>query len=296
MSSLRLFAILGLLSVLPVANASAQNYAFELDESVAVASLADAKAKPRKLAEGADPAISPDGTQVAYTQSDDEGNRRIAVINIATGKSRLVQGIPGKNEFMPLWSADGQKLFFHHFMESDWGLASVNAAGEGFEIVVDKAKRQVAGFASLPSGNSWLCHDMEGFFALHPGEKGDWNIFGHRKTAALEGLSMPSRLSVAPDGKTALFAQFVDAETKQDDDGPPSAIFVFELETGKVTRATPKGWNADAPSWLPDGKAFLFSSFDRKTEKPSIYRLSVEPGAKPVLVQKNARNPSVASK
>jgi TolB protein len=268
--------------------ASAQTYSFLLDNRIAVADLAGGA--PRKLAEGADPAISPDGAQIAYTQSDEEGNRRIAILDVATGKSRLVEGIEGRNEFMPAWSADGRKLLFSHFTGADWALAAVDAAGGGFRIVIDPDTRKVAGYSALPGGTDWLCHDLEGFFTVSLSGDGPGTIRDVAKAGRVEGLSMPSRLAVSPDGKTALFSRFMDGEG---DAEPPSAVYLLDLASGETTRMTPPGVLADSPAWLPGGQEFLFTSFDPKTEAPSIYRMSIKPGSKPSLVKAKASNPSV---
>ncbi len=268
--------------------AHAQTYTFQLDDHVAALD----EAAPRKLVKGSDPAISPDGTQVAYTQSDDEGNRRIAVLDLATGQSRLVEGIEGKNEFMPVWSADGRKLFFSHFTGSDWALAAVNASGGDFQIVIDAATRQVAAYAPRPNGTDWLCHDLEKFYVVSFSGDGPGTIRDLPKSAPVEGLSMPSRLAVSPDGQSALFSRFMDGEG---DAEPPPAIFRLDLASGKTTCLTPPGLLADTPTWLPGGQEFLFSAFDPKTEQSAIYRQSIEPGCKPVAIQPSGSNPSMAA-
>ena len=278
-----------------VSAASAQTVAFQSDTHIAVANLAEDKPKVRKLVEEADPSLSPDGTKIAYTKSDDAGNRRIAIYDLSTGKSSLVKGIKGQNEFGAIWSHDGKTLLFNHFIETDWSLASVNASGGGFQIVIDKGVRQVAGFANIPGTSDWLCHDLESFYLAKIDGSGAAKLTDLPKSKAIEGLSMPTHLSVSPDGKNALLEQLVDAEAKPEDEGPPSAVFQIEIATGKITRVTPKGLYADGPSWLPSGKEFLFGSFDSKTQTESIYRMAIEPGSKPVLVLKKARNPSVAS-
>lgn len=277
-----------------IGTASAQTVVFQADTHLAVTSLADAKPKVRKLVEGSDAAISPDGKKIAYTKSDEEGNRRIAIYDLATGKSNLVKGIPGQNEFGAVWSSDGKKIFFNHFDDSDWSLASVSATGGDFKIVIDKSVRQAGGFANIPGTSDWLCHDLEGFYLAKIDDNGAAKLTDLPKDKPIEGLSMPAHLSISPDGKTALFDKMVDEETKPEDEGPPSAVFQIEIATGKITRVTPKGLYADGASWLPGGKEFLFGSFDSKTQTETVHRMAIAPGSKPVLVLTKARYPSVA--
>jgi TolB protein len=276
--------------------APAQNVALQAGEQIAVASLSDGSPKLRRLINGADPCISPDGTKVAYTQSDDEGNRRIAICDPATGKSDLVEGIEGNNEFGPVWSSDGATLVFNHFDESDWSLAAVNASGGNFRIVIGKGVRQAAAFANIPGTSKWLCHDLDGFYLAEIGETGAAKIEALPGAKPVEGLSMPGSISVSPDGKHALFERLVEAETGPDDEGPPSAVFLLDIASGEITRVTPKGLHADHPGWLPGGREFLFGSYDSKTQQESVSRMSIEPGSQPSLVFKQARNPSVAAK
>ena len=289
---LRSILLLGAL----VTTASAQTVVFRAETHIAVTSLTDAKPKARKLVEGSDAAISPDGKKIAYTKSDEEGNRRIAIYDLATGKSNLVKGIPGQNEFGAVWSSDGKKIFFNHFDESDWSLASVSATGGDFKIVINKGVRQAGGFANIPGTSDWLCHDLEGFYIAKVDDSGAVKLVDLPKEKPIEGLSMPGQLSVSPDGKTALFDKTVDEEAKPDDEGPPSAVFQIEIATGKITRVTPKGVYADGATWLPDGKEFLFGSFDSKTQTETIHRMAIAPGSKPVLVLTKARYPSVATR
>lgn len=278
------------------ARASAQVVAVQAGEKIAVANLANSDQQMRPLVEGFDACVSPDGSKVAFTESDAEGNRRIAVCDVAKGRANRIEGIEGRNEFGPVWSSDGKTLVFNHFDDSDWALASVNAAGGGFRIVIDKGTRQAAAFANIPGTSKWLCHDLEGFYVAEIGETGAAKLEDIPGAKPVDGLSMPGSISISPDGKTALFEASVGDEAGPDDDGPPSAVFMIEIASGKITRVSPKGLHADHPSWLPGGREFLFGSYDPKTQQDSVHRMSIEPGSKPALLFKQARSPSAADR
>jgi TolB protein len=274
--------------------AHGQSFAFQRDEGIAISDLADVKGSLKKLGKGTDPCISPDGSKVAFTQSDAAGDRRIAIYDLAQGKATLVKGVPGKNEFMPIWTPDGKRLFFNHFGESDWVFAGVDAAGGNFQTINKETTRKVAGAASMLKGEEWLCHDMEAFYVLKVSGESIGKVRELPKTEDVTSLSMPSWLAVSPDGKTALFDRGVEAEADAKDGYVPNAIFQLDLATGKVSRVTPKGVEADHPSWLPGGTEFLFGGFDKKADKSAIYRMAVAPGSSPVLVLADASSPSVA--
>jgi dipeptidyl aminopeptidase/acylaminoacyl peptidase len=260
-----------------------------------MASLVEPMAKPKKLTEGVDPAISPDGKTVAFTQNDAEGNRRIATVDVATGKVTVVSGIPGKNEFMPRWSADGKELFFSHFDESDWSFAKVNATGGGFAVVVDKAVRQVAAASPLPDGKRWLCHDLEGFYLLTFGDDGKASFTDLPQVKTESGLSMPSQIAVSADGAFAIIQLDMDEEVPGED-GPLSALHRLEIKTGELTRLTAKGVFAHGPSLLPGGKEILFGGFDQKTDEPAVYRMPLDGSSAPVRLWIKAMNPSASAR
>jgi len=271
-----------------------QTFAFQRDEFIAISNLSDPKASVQKLGKGMDPCISPDGSKVAFTQPDAAGDRRIAIHDISQGKAALVKGVPGKNEFMPIWNPDGTRLFFSHFGESDWLFAGVDVAGGNFKTVTKESDRKVGGAGPILKGEDWLCHDLESFFVLKVGGEKSGTTRELPKSEAITGLSMPSWVAVSPDGQTALFDMGVEAEADPKDGYVANAIFQVELATGKVTRVTPKGIEANHPSWLPGGTDFLFGGFDKKSEKPAIYRISLTAGSAPVLVLADAASPTVA--
>lgn len=270
---------------------SAQLFSLQLKDVVAVANLSDANLVPRKVTAGSDASISPDGKSVAFTRYDAEGNRFIAVADSATGKWNLVKGIPGKNSYLPIWSPDGRTIYFNYFLNDNWAVARVDAGGGNFQIL-NNLPRQPAAYGWFPGGEALLCHDMESFFVLELGDGSKATVREIPKADNLGGLSSPSRIEVSPDGKAALFDMLVESETGANDDGPPSAVFKLDIASGKITRLSPKGYNGISPSWLPNGKEFLFSGMNAKSGVRTIYRAAIDAGTPPVPVLKNSSDPT----
>lgn len=267
----------------------AQPYACSLETKVACGDLRGSQA-PKPVAEGYDPAISPDGQRIAYTQYDEAGNRRIAIVDIATRKSYLVEGIPGDNNYGPVWSPDGKDLYFNHFLDSDWTLARVQSEGGGFQIVYPGS----VSFAVFPDGKKLLCNDMSKFFILtldqgKAGARTDLPV-----DAKYESTSIPCRIDISPDGKNALFEMCVESDIQASKtDYPPVSIWSVDLEDGSLTRITPPGLNAIYPSWLPDGSGLLFAQDGPGKDTTSIYRKSLPLDSKAELVAKNANQPTI---
>ena len=90
--------------------------AFERDQAVWIANLDGTGEK--KIADGIFPAISPDGTRVAFNTtektSDTTYARHIAVIDVATGKIDVFKDVPSDNSYYPSWTADGKTNPFHY--------------------------------------------------------------------------------------------------------------------------------------------------------------------------------------
>ena len=82
-------------------------------------------------------------------------------------------------------------------------------------------------------------------------------------------------------------------ESPKDWAGPPPAIWLFDIPSGKATRLTPKMSYASDSCWLNQSEYLLVDA--TKNEKTSsIYQASIA-GGTPRRVIKNAANPSVSA-
>lgn len=266
-----------------------QTIGFQRESEVGVVTLPLKEEQKWVLFEGLDSCVSPDGKWIAFTEMDAAGGRFIAVGEVATGKKRRVEGIPGDNSYRPQWSPDGQTLTFDHFLVDDWVVGQVKVEGGGFRMLKGLPKK-ISSHAWAADGARLLCQDMEGFFWV---EVGDWDrpvVKDVPQPEKLEGLSSATKMVVSPDGKSALVA--MEVAPGPEDEFPPTAIFHLDLETGKILRLSAKGVEVADPSWLPDGKSYLFSVFG---EVPGIHQAEAKPGAVSKRVMENAVQPSVAT-
>ena len=92
----------------------------------------------RRIATGAAPSFSPDGTRIAYGGLD--GAHGIHVVNTdGTGDLRLTNGPDG----LPVWSPDGTKIAFVRALDPTIGpnlLETMNADGRGVTTLVDSLR------------------------------------------------------------------------------------------------------------------------------------------------------------
>lgn len=132
----------------------------------------------KKIAAGALPEISPDGTRVAFNTSADSKTRpgperHIAIADVASGKVTILKDIPSDNCFGPVWSPDGSKLAFSIMADGEWHLGLVNADGSGFHFVKNAGLKSEAFGAPewARDGKSIFCHDLDNIYQIDFGRK-----------------------------------------------------------------------------------------------------------------------------
>jgi TolB protein len=251
----------------------------------------------RKLIKGADPSISPDGTKVAFTISPPEGKellRYIAVADVATGATKIFKATPSNNCFGPVWSPDGSQILFEIFVENHWRLGLINADGSEFKFF--KMPSLDEGWWSAiwaPDAQSIFCQDLQKIyqFGLNGEPLVSWEI---SKVIPHADMDSSKRLSISADGKRLLIDVNMDEEASLKNwEGPPPAIWLFDIPSAKATRLTPKKSYASDSCWLGETD-FLFVDADKQGKTNSIYRASID-GWAPRLLIRNAADPSVSS-
>jgi TolB protein len=255
---------------------------------------------PKKIATGALPDISPDGTRVAFNTSADSKTRpgperHIAVANAGDGKVTILKEIPSDNCFGPVWSPDGSKLAFSIMADGEWHLGLVNADGSGFRFVKNAGLKSEAFGAPewARDGKSIFCHDLDNIYQIDL----DGNVLKKWEVSkVLIDASMNSndRLSISPDGKVLLMDVDCGAEHERKNwDGPQPAIEKFNLASEKAVRVTGKDDFVWEPVWLSNDEFLCITQKENENE-PSIYRMSLD-GKNAKLLVKHARTPSASA-
>src|SRR5437899_12611630 len=128
--------LLILLASASLVRAAQRQIAFERDNAVWLASL-DGTSE-RKIADGNFPAISPDGTRVAFVtveRSETSYIRRIAVIDINGGNTVVLKDVASENADYPQWSPDGKRIALLLRQNDLWQLATIDPDGTDYRIV-----------------------------------------------------------------------------------------------------------------------------------------------------------------
>jgi TolB protein len=248
----------------------------------------------RKIVAGDNPAISPDGTRIAYTELGKATIRHIAVIETASGKKVVFHSLPSDNAYGPVWSPDGQHLLFNIFTGDHWRLGLSGVDGTGFQFVPAPPAITADLFspAWATDGRTIYAQDLTNIYQIDLNGKmvAQWKVSG-----ALPNADMNSNNRIVPsdDGKTFL----VDADLNEEGqikswEGPPPAVFLFDLGTGKAHRVSPAKVYAWDPCWLNAQEYLFTSTIDGRHF--GIYRTSLS-GEKPRLIVNNASSVTVSA-
>ena len=99
-----------------------------------------------------DPYYSPDGTRIAWLQKVTDLRWRIKIMD-ADGSDVATVIDDGNINSMPMWSSDGQWLYFHRLVLADlrWSLAKIRPDGTGLANVLTTAGRNYE-FPSIERG------------------------------------------------------------------------------------------------------------------------------------------------
>jgi TolB protein len=251
-----------------------------------------------KIAEGIFPAISPDGTQIAFTTVEKSGTtyvRRIAAVEIATGKTTVFKDVPSDNAYYPQWSPDAKRILFIIRQEDLWSLATIASDGTAFRFLKKGAKNQATLYSPCWARDegSIFCQDMTNIYqiGLDGAVIAQWKI---EELIPNGGMSGDGRIAVSPDGKFLLLSIDMGEENHRKDwDGPPPALWTVEIATQKSVRVTQEklfGWDG---YWI-DNENVLFLSQAEGEKSASLYRMSIDGSNLKQLIT-NARMPSVSA-
>src|SRR5436190_10096555 len=147
-----------------------RHIAFERNNAVYIANLDGTGEK--KIADGIFPAISPDGTRVAFNTVEKTNAtsyvRRMAVVDISTGKVDLFKDVPSDNSYYPSWTADGKQILFTTRPHEVWDLVVINSDGTNFHVLKPGMQNEVTRYSPIwaRDGQSFFCEDMTNIYQI----------------------------------------------------------------------------------------------------------------------------------
>jgi len=206
-----------------------RHIAFERNNAVYVANLDGTNEK--KIADGIFPAISPDGTRVAFNTvektSDTTYVRHMAVTDVASGKTTVFKDVPSDNSYYPSWTGDGKQILFTTRPHEVWDLVVINSDGTNFHVLRPGIQNEVTCYSPVwaRDGQSVFCQDMTNIrqIGLDGAVRAQWKI---EKIIPKGDMSGDGRIDVSPDGKRLLLSIDMGEESgRKDWDGPLPALW-----------------------------------------------------------------------
>ena len=272
------FSLLIMLASAGFSGAGEPLITFEKSDAVYVAKTDGTS--PKKVADGIFPALSPDGTHVAFNTVEKSGTtylRHIAVVDIATGTTTVFKDVPSENSYFATWSPNGEWIAFTFRRDQVWDLGMIKPDGTGFKVIKKGAENETTLYSPCWGGDSAsiFCQDMTNIYrlGLDGAVLAQWKI---AKIIPNGDMSGDGTISVSPDGKRLLLSvEMGEEHHRKNWYGPPPALWSFEIETQKATRLTNKNLCAWDGCWL-DKDNLLFLSQPVGEKEPSIYSMSID--------------------
>jgi TolB protein len=234
-----------------------------------------------QLSQGLDPALSPDGTKVAFTRWTVPAG--IYLINVDGTQERLLTEVQqGKS---PEWSLDGKAIAFTHRSGGDFDFYWDSE--EGIVIKVEDQHWKI-GVADVATGEFHDVHSEahsfspswsnDGWWLVYDGEKGLMLTDATGDSTRWQQVSYGFSRDMSPDWSPA---------PGSDAWGAPIAFMVFHNDHHEIHTILPNGQgqarltaspmfeaaqNSVAPEWSPDGRWIAFLTDRRGTWEVWVMR------------------------
>lgn len=219
--------------------------------------------EPRQLTSSqgleTEPALSPDGTMVAYA-SNQTGNFDIWVVDIASGRTLQLTDDPASDR-LPAWFPDGSAIAFVSDRSGTTGIWTTTRLGGPAVLLAPDAsdpaiapdRTRICFVRSSRSGDRlslWIA-PLQEISQAHElsGSTGIWDI---------------RHPAWSPDGTTICYEDF---------DG----LWLIPAAGGSATRLAPTIEDTDSPVWSPSGRYIYCSEYDPPSRM--LWRISVPSGA-----------------
>lgn len=212
------------------------------------------------------PVWSPDGTRIAFTGHDGDGDSQLQVLWLDSGRiTRITRGANSPSE--PSWSPDGTRIAFNRFVPTEAPtLVKPLKAPEGADwapppTVIDRPVFRIDGRGMLPHGQTQR-------FVV-PANGGP----ARQITDGPYPNQGPAEWS--DDGQALIFAA-----TRRDDwelESRDSELYRYDLQTGEIRELTDRYGPDEAPALSPDGERLAWLGYDDELMSFTANRLWIMP-------------------
>ncbi len=232
------------------------------------------------------PALSPDGSSLAFVQADGE-DRKIRVKLAGDAEPRLLNSDPRYREVYPSWSPDGREIAFWRLGEERQELAVMPVLGGPARILARTEDLFGHGVSWSPDGR-WIASAWQAsrggpraVFLVEDSGGGEIR----RLTQPPEGWFGDSHPAFSPDGRQVAFLRSSAGGQEED-------IYLVPAAGGEPRRLTFDRKPIRGLAWRRDGEHLIFASM--LSDLYALWQLSLSTGELSWTGIKEARYPTVA--
>jgi dipeptidyl aminopeptidase/acylaminoacyl peptidase len=207
------------------------------------------------------PALSPDGTKIAFGSKRDDSNGKGTEIYVMDVDGQNVKRLTNAkdDDTAPAWSADGRKIAFQSKRDGNPEIYVMNADGTGQTRLTNNSKQDIEPTWS-PNGQR---------IAFMSDRMGGPNIWVMDSTGAnvtqLTFTKQPEGDPAwSPDGSLIAFGS-----KRSDANGTAFDIFTMKPDGSNVTRLTTAKSDDFEPAWSRDGLKIAFTA--QRDGNPEVY-------------------------
>jgi len=205
------------------------------------------------------PAVSPDGQQIAYTKiTEQNDDRTVALIDLATRKTTTLN-VPSKNFYGPVWSPNAQLIAVNIFNKnSHWKIGIIERKNKGYKML--DSLSSIDYYAPTWKGNDQIvAHNMETLYTLNVNGKIIDSVGFSDLFSKDYSLSSSDCFYFSKDGKK-LFFNVGNNDPLPQLMGPSEALYELNLPTKEIKRLSPPGVNVSRIFVSPDDRVFYEGS------------------------------------